>query len=112
MSAEVKFDTGRVPDALVIPVEAMAVVDGQQSCYVIGSHGLERRAITTRRATTDLLEVTAGLNEGERVVLRSLDVDGIPVDDRPRDPASDSARQQTASPSRSESPVRSMTQAS
>ncbi len=46
-------------------------------------------AITTRRATPDLLEVTAGLNEGERVVLRPVDVDGIPVESRIGDPGSD-----------------------
>jgi HlyD family secretion protein len=112
MSAAVNFETGRVPDALVIPVGAMSVVAGRQSCYVFGPNGLERRAITTRRATPDLLEVTAGLNEGERVVLRSLDVEGIPVDDRTRDPESEPAREQTASPNPLESPARSKAQAS
>jgi len=73
MSAAVEFDTGRIPDVLVIPVEAVSVVDHRQSCYVLGSSGLERRAITTRRATMDLLEVTGGLSEGEHVVMRSLD---------------------------------------
>jgi len=112
MSAAVEFDTGRVPDALVIPVEAVSVARGRQSCYVVGSDGLERRAITTRRATTDLLEVTGGLSEGERVVLRSLDVRGIPVEARHRDRASEAARERTASPSRSESPAQMNAQAS
>ncbi|MFI5456632.1 MAG: efflux RND transporter periplasmic adaptor subunit [Isosphaerales bacterium] len=112
MSAAVLFDTGRVPDALVIPVEAVSVVQGRQSCYVVGSNRLERRAITTRRATTDLLEVTGGLSEGEHVVLRSLDVRGIPAEDTTRDRASDSARERTASPSRSESPAQMNAQAS
>ena len=84
MSAWVKFDTGRARDALVIPVEAMSVVGHQQFCYVVGDDGVERRAITTRGSTRDLLEVTEGLDEGERVVLRSLDVRGIPVDDTTR----------------------------
>jgi HlyD family secretion protein len=108
MSAWVKFDTGRVRDALVIPTEAMSVVDHQQSCYVIADDGLERRAITTRRSSRSLLEVTAGLDEGERVVLRPRDVQGIPVDDATRDPA----RERTASPGRSESPGRSSARAS
>jgi hypothetical protein len=90
----------------------MAVVDGQQSCYVITSHGLERRMITTRRATTDLLEVTGGLHEGERVVLRSSDVEGIPASEQAREPASTLARDRIASPSQPESPARSMAQAS
>jgi multidrug efflux pump subunit AcrA (membrane-fusion protein) len=107
MSAVVEIDTGRVPDALVIPVEAMAIVDGRQSCYVVGPEGLERRTITTRRSTTDLVEVTGGLAEGERVVLRSPEVRGIPVGEPnevpPGDPA---ASERTASPGRSVSPER------
>jgi multidrug efflux pump subunit AcrA (membrane-fusion protein) len=85
MSAQVEFDTGRVPDALVVPVEAVAVGDHQESCYVITRDGLERRSIRTRRATRNLLEVIAGLDEGERVVARSLDVQDIPFVDKTSD---------------------------
>jgi HlyD family secretion protein len=98
MSAMVEFDTGRIPDALVIPVGAMAVVDGRKTCYVVGSHGLERRAIAIRHSTKDLVEVTSGLEEGERVVLRSVDVDGIPVEDRTGNRIVDSVRERTVSP--------------
>jgi HlyD family secretion protein len=87
MSASVEFDTGRVNDALVIPVEAVAVDHGRESCYVIADHGLEKRPITTRRANRNFLEVTGGLNEGERVIFRSSDAEGLPArviaDDRP-----------------------------
>jgi HlyD family secretion protein len=76
MSAVVEIDTGRVHDALVIPVEAMAVVDGLQSCYVRVPDGVARRTIATRSATPELLEVTRGLNEGEQVVSRFASVDG------------------------------------
>ncbi|MDR3622180.1 MAG: efflux RND transporter periplasmic adaptor subunit [Paludisphaera borealis] len=67
MSAIVEIDTGRVADALVIPVEAMSVVDGRPSCNVVGRNGLERRVIATRHATKDFVEVVEGLSEGERV---------------------------------------------
>jgi hypothetical protein len=76
MSAVVEIDTGRVPGALVIPVEAMAVVDGLQSCYVRVHDGVARRTIATRSATRELLEVTRGLSEGEPVVSRFASVDG------------------------------------
>jgi multidrug efflux pump subunit AcrA (membrane-fusion protein) len=76
MSAVVEIDTGSVSGALVIPVEAMAVVDGLQSCYVRAQHGLVRRTISTRSASLDLLEVTQGLSEGEHVVSRFASVDG------------------------------------
>jgi len=96
MSASVEFDTGRVEDALVIPVEALAVEHGRQSCYVIAEHGLEKRPITTRRANRDLLEVTGGLSEGERVILRSSDAVGLPArviaDDRPDSLVNDQER--------------------
>jgi HlyD family secretion protein len=69
MSAEVRIDTGRVEDTLVIPVDAMAMVDGQRCCYVVGPDGLERRAIAIRGATPEYLEVIDGLEEGEQVVL-------------------------------------------
>ncbi len=70
MSAVVRIDTGRVLDALVIPIGAMVVRDRQQWCYVLAAGRVERRAIVTRNSTRDLLEVTSGLEEGDRVVLR------------------------------------------
>jgi HlyD family secretion protein len=79
MSAVVEIDTGRIPDALVIPVEAMSIVDGSPFCYVMVPRGVERRAITPGRSTIDLLEVTAGLDEGERIVSRFPSVDGLPT---------------------------------
>jgi HlyD family secretion protein len=82
MSATVEFDTGHVSNALVIPAEAVAVIDRQQSCYVVTNDGLERRPIQTRRATRDLVEVTVGLHEGDRVVARSLDVDVFVLGDK------------------------------
>jgi HlyD family secretion protein len=76
MSAVVEIDTGRVPGALVIPVEAMSVVEGHQCCYVRVPDGVALRTIATGGATTDLLEVTRGLSEGEQVVSRFASVDG------------------------------------
>jgi HlyD family secretion protein len=96
MSAAVEFDTGHVADSLVIPVEAVSVADRRETCFVVAAHGLERRAIKTRRATTGLLEVTGGLLEGERVVLRPMEVRGIPVVDRTRDSADESFWVRTA----------------
>jgi HlyD family secretion protein len=84
MSAVVEIDTGQVPGALVIPVEAMSVVEGRQCCYVRVPDGVALRTISTRRATTDLLEVTRGLSEGEQVVSRFARGAGLraKVDDR------------------------------
>jgi HlyD family secretion protein len=80
MSASVVIDTGRIENALVIPVEAVSAGNGQQFCYVVASRELHRRPITTRRSTTELVEITGGLSEGERVVARCSDVDTFAVD--------------------------------
>ena len=108
MSATVEIDTGRVSSALVIPVEAMAVVDGQQTCYVVAEEGLERRSIKTRCATRDLSEITAGLQEGKRILSRSLDIDGIALDSTAHHAAGAVARNQSASPRMSAASARSM----
>jgi multidrug efflux pump subunit AcrA (membrane-fusion protein) len=85
MSAIVEFDTARIPDALVIPSGALSVADGRQFCYVVDGNALQRRPITTRRATIEFLEVIGGLHEGERVVSRSGDVDQATMRDPIRD---------------------------
>jgi HlyD family secretion protein len=92
MSATVEIDTGHVSNALVIPVEALAIAGGRQSCYVVTDDGLERRPIQTRRATRDLVEVIVGLDEGERVVSRSLDVDETVFGDKIHEQDGDLAR--------------------
>jgi len=75
MSAVVEIDTGQVADALVIPVEAMSLVDGRPSCRVLGPGGhVENRSITIQRSTPDLAQVVEGLAEGDRVLLPGADV--------------------------------------
>jgi HlyD family secretion protein len=75
MSAVVEIDTGRVQDALVIPVASVSVVNRLKSCYVRVANGVARRAITIGSATSELLEVTGGLSEGEQVVSRFSSID-------------------------------------
>jgi HlyD family secretion protein len=69
MSAEIEVQVGRCRDVLAVPSEAVCVDQDHNVCYVIGPSGLERREITPGGSTTDLIEVTDGLNEGESVVL-------------------------------------------
>ncbi len=98
MSAAVEIDTGHVADALVIPVEALAMKDGQQACYVVANNQLERRTIKTRHATRDLLEVIEGLHEGERIVSHSIAVDENRDGEIIRVPTEGVARNQTTRP--------------
>lgn len=69
MSAEVDIATGHKSDVLTIPPEALTVEDGQDVCYVADGETLERREVKLGQSSRDLLEVTEGLSEGEKVVL-------------------------------------------
>jgi HlyD family secretion protein len=70
MTAEVEIATQEREDVLTIPMEGLAVEEGEDYCYVVGADGIERREIEIGQATADLLEVTQGLEEGEQVVLK------------------------------------------
>jgi HlyD family secretion protein len=69
MTAEVEIATEHRSDVLAIPIEALAIVEGRDFCFVANEHGVERRPIEIGQSTCGMLEVTAGLEEGERVVL-------------------------------------------
>ena len=73
MSATVKIDTGRVPGALVVPIEAVATLGADAACYVVAGDRVERRAVTLGAATPDLVEVVAGLEDGDLVAPRAAD---------------------------------------
>jgi HlyD family secretion protein len=68
-SAEVEIAVSHCRDVLAIPSEAVHVDRDDSICYVVGQSGLERRVITRGGSTPELIEVTDGLKEGERVVL-------------------------------------------
>lgn len=69
MSAEVEIATARRNDVLTIPSDALTVENGHDVCYVASQDGIERREVKVGEATTERLEVTEGLAEGERVVI-------------------------------------------
>jgi RND family efflux transporter MFP subunit len=69
MSAEVKILIKTVPDALTVPVQGIAEFDGQHICYVLTPSGLQRREIKVGESNQQLIQVTEGLAEGERVAL-------------------------------------------
>lgn len=69
MTAQVEIVTANRPDALVIPPSAVLVENGEDFCYVAKGEEVERRHITLGTSTHELLEVTAGLAEGEEVVV-------------------------------------------
>ncbi len=56
-------------DVLVIPSAAIAVEQGQDVCYVAHQGILLRRAVRIGQTTSDLIEITEGLEENDSVAL-------------------------------------------
>lgn len=68
MSAEVEIVTAHHPAALVVPTSAVAIEEGREYCYLPSEAGLERRPVVVEPATSELVRVVDGLDEGEQVV--------------------------------------------
>ena len=83
MSAEVKIALPRVEHVLTVPSEAVRLEDGHDFCFVVNEDGMERREVKLGHVTSELSEVTEGLEEGEQVVINppapSLDLEGSPT---------------------------------
>ena len=69
MSAEVKIALPRVENVLAVPSDAVRFENGHDFCFVAHEDGLERREVKLGQVTSDLSEVTEGLEEGEQVVI-------------------------------------------
>ena len=85
MTAMVDILTASQSDTLVIPPQALAVVDGREVCYVTVPGGVERRVITVGAYHPQMLEILGGLAEGEEVVLAPDEIQpDLVVDTSPR----------------------------
>ena len=69
MSAEVEIALPRVDHVLAVPSDAVLIENGHDYCFVVHEDGLERREIKLGQVTSDLSEVTQGLEEGDEVVI-------------------------------------------
>ena len=69
MTARVSIVAERVRDALVVPVSALYYEGGQPTCYVFDGNGVLARKVSVGHRSDDLVEITAGLANGERVSL-------------------------------------------
>ncbi len=54
---------------LAVPSDAVRVENGHDFCFVVHEDGLERREVKLGQVTSELSEVTQGLEEGEEVVI-------------------------------------------
>lgn len=69
MTAEVRIQLERLPDVLLVPVQAVAERAGQHFVYVSGAGGPERRAVEVGESNDKFVEIRDGLAEGETVCL-------------------------------------------
>ena len=69
MSAEVKVFVKELKDVLIVPVQAVAELDNEHFCYVLGEQRFERRLVTIGQNNESFVEVKKGIEEGMRVAL-------------------------------------------
>jgi RND family efflux transporter MFP subunit len=69
MTAEVKILINTLPDAITVPVQAVAEYEGASVCYVAGPGGLERREVMVGDSNDQHIQIVSGLEPGEAVAL-------------------------------------------
>jgi len=73
MYADVVLQVQNHPDALLIPIQALNQTESGSSVFVVDSdHRVQSRDIHTGLQSPNSVEVTAGLNEGDRVIIGNL----------------------------------------
>ncbi len=69
MTSEVKIQVGRTSDGVMVPIQAVAEFDGKSVVYVVSGRAIDRREVTPGDSNDQLMQVTDGLADGERVAL-------------------------------------------
>jgi RND family efflux transporter MFP subunit len=69
MTADVKIHVKTIPDALLVPVQAVTEFDGKSVCYVKSGRSTERREVEVGEANDQHIQILGGLAEGDDVAL-------------------------------------------
>jgi RND family efflux transporter MFP subunit len=69
MTSEVSIKVDQVDDALLVPVQAVAEIEGQHYAYIMSSRGVERREVSVDKSNDKYIQIQSGLEEGERICL-------------------------------------------
>ncbi len=75
MSTQVDIALSGRRNVLAVPLEAIRSVAGQKICYIVHEDSLEQRPVELGQDTTSLVEIKAGVQEGELVVLNPPSAD-------------------------------------
>jgi RND family efflux transporter MFP subunit len=69
MTAEVHIHVRTIPDALLVPVQAVTEYEGKPVCYVKSGRSTERREVEVGESNDQHLQIVGGLSEGDEVAL-------------------------------------------
>ncbi len=69
MTAEVKILISTIPDALTVPVQAVAEYEGNSVCYVVSGGRIERREVTVGESNDQYIQILSGMEPGEAAAL-------------------------------------------
>ena len=69
MTAQVRIHVKTVPDALLVPVQAVTEFEGKPVCYVKSGRSTERRPVEIGEGNDQYIQVLGGVTEGEEVAL-------------------------------------------
>jgi HlyD family secretion protein len=70
MSTNVRIATDRIPNAIIIPADALFHKEGQSVAYVLHGSKYDERTIEVERRSGDELLISKGLQPGERIALQ------------------------------------------
>jgi multidrug resistance efflux pump len=71
MTASVRIAVARYPDALVVPAQAVILVNGRPTVFVQQGSGFEPRAVVMKRRGREQVALASGVTPGERVALEN-----------------------------------------
>jgi HlyD family secretion protein len=69
VSARAEIIVTNISDTLSVPIQAVTTLNGKQVVYMVNSRNTEPRPVEVGMYNTKFIEITKGLNEGERVLL-------------------------------------------
>jgi multidrug efflux pump subunit AcrA (membrane-fusion protein) len=70
MSATVRIAVGRLQNVLVVPTEAVSLVNGRPTVYCQSGSSLEPRTVVVLRRGREQTALASGVAPGDRVALR------------------------------------------
>lgn len=74
MTVEIDLISEEIEDVIYVPVEALTVQEGRVICRVQKISGIEEREVKVGRSSDSFIEITKGLDAGEKVLLNREDL--------------------------------------